>query len=122
MSFNFSDRQNRDRVATSSIARHRRRRDLQVREINPQKMRLAPCDVRVKLRHNCKHSRRKSRAAFRFWETDDNNRVELGNLTEIGEQFDLIMVRAQNVSFEGSNHPLSWPFQDRYPLFRDLTR
>ena len=52
------------------------------------------------LRHNRKYPRGKSRAAFRPWKTDDHDRPKFGNLIQIREQFDLIMIRAQNVSFE----------------------
>jgi hypothetical protein len=56
--------------------------------------------VCVKLGQNRKHPARESRAAFRFWKTDHHNCAGFGNLIEIREQLDLIMVRAQHVSFK----------------------
>ena len=55
---------------------------------------------KAKLGQNCKYARWKSGAAFGFWKAGDDDCAALGNLIEISEQLDLIMVRAQNVSLE----------------------
>src|ERR1700730_7332277 len=49
---------------------------------------------------NCKYARWKSGAAFGFWEAGDDDCAGFGDLIEMSEQLDLIMVRAQNVSLE----------------------
>jgi len=59
---------------------------------NPHEMRRTSRSI--KLRHNRRYPRGKSRAAFRFWKSDHNDCAGFGNLIEIREQLDLIMVRA----------------------------
>ena len=50
------------------------------------------------LRNYLKYPGWKTGSALRFWKTNDYYRADLRNLIEIGEQLDLIMVRAQYVS------------------------
>ena len=51
-------------------------------------------------RQNGKNASGKTGAAFCFWETDDDDRAHLRHLIEIREQFDLIMVGAEDVGLE----------------------
>ena len=71
---------------------------------NPSRLRLTPRNDWVKCKANLgdnrKYARWKPGAAFGFWEAGDDDCAALGDLIEISEQLDLIMVRAQNVSFE----------------------
>src|SRR6266496_1420887 len=63
-------------------------------------MRLMSRSGCVKLGQNCKHPRRETRAALWFWKTNHDDSTGFRDLIEISEQLDLIMVRAQDVSFE----------------------
>ena len=46
------------------------------------------------------YARGKTRAAFRFWKTDDNNRAALRDLIKISQQLDLVVIRTQNIRFQ----------------------
>jgi len=67
-------------------------------------------------------ARGKTGAAFWFWEIDHDDRAGFGDLIEIGEQLDLIMVRAENVSLERVIILNSRQCRGRYQSFRGLMR
>jgi hypothetical protein len=56
--------------------------------------------ARVKLWQDRKYPRGKSRAALWFRKTDYDNGARFWDLIKIGEQLDLVMVRAENVRLE----------------------
>jgi hypothetical protein len=51
------------------------------------------------LREDYENARGKSRPALGLWKSGENDRTDLGNLVEICQQLDLIMVCAEDVSF-----------------------
>src|SRR5881227_943798 len=56
--------------------------------------------TRTDSRHNCKYARWKARAILWLWETDYYDSASLGNLIQIREQLDLIMICAQDIRFQ----------------------
>src|SRR6476619_4929640 len=74
----------------------RGRRNQHASRVRSPELCLSPVD----LRQNCKYTRGKTGAAFRFGKTDHDQRTGFGNLIKISEQLDLIMVRTKDVSLQ----------------------